>query len=393
MELSKKQKIEKLLTRGVSEVIKREHLKNALLKGEKLRVKYGIDPTAADLHLGHSVQLRKLREFQDLGCKALLVIGDFTAKIGDPSGKSETRKPLTDKEIKTNLKSYLGLAAKIIDVKKAEIFYNSKWFLKEGVKEMLELAGATTMQQVLKRADFKERLAADEDITLPEVFYSVFQGYDSVKTKSDVELGGVDQKLNLLMGRRVQRHYGMEEQDILITPLLVGTDGSKKMSKSLGNYIGLNDSPNDMFGKIMAIPDELMEDYFLLCTGVEEKEFLNLKKTLPLRDLKVRLGYEIVKLYHGENAAKKAQEFFEVTFSKKGIGSDILEFKTKKKISVLDLVMESRTVKSKSEARRLILQGGVKLNDLVRNDPGEVLILKGGEVFRVGRRNFFKISV
>ncbi|MEK7514305.1 MAG: tyrosine--tRNA ligase, partial [Patescibacteria group bacterium] len=229
MAISKEEKIKNLLERNVQEVIEVEHLRKLLLNGKKLRVKLGIDPTSPDLHLGHAVILRKLREFQDLGHKVVLIIGDFTGKIGDPSGRSETRKPLTDKQVKENMKSYLKQAGKVINIKKAEVVFNSRWFVKDGIQKMIELATASSIQQVLRRADFKKRIAEDSDITLLEILYPLFQGYDSLKIKADVELGGIDQKFNLLMGRRVQRHFGMKEQDILMVPLLEGLDGVKKM--------------------------------------------------------------------------------------------------------------------------------------------------------------------
>ena len=238
--LNKQELKKEILTRGVDEVIERKHLENALSSGKTLRVKLGIDPTSPDLHLGHAVVLRKLRYFQDLGHKAVLIIGDFTGMIGDPSGKSKARIPLTEKEVKTNMKEYLSQASKIIDVKKVEVRYNSEW-LGESVKNILELAKAGTVQQVMQREDFRERI--EKGLTILETLYPLLQGYDSVKVRADVELGGTDQRLNLLMGRQVQRYFGMKEQDILTVPLIEGTDGVKKMSKSEGNYIGLRDKP------------------------------------------------------------------------------------------------------------------------------------------------------
>ncbi|MDO8664654.1 MAG: tyrosine--tRNA ligase, partial [Candidatus Liptonbacteria bacterium] len=296
--MNKVEAIKNITIKGVDEVIDRDHLEGELLSGKKLRVKFGIDPTSPDLHLGHAVVLRKLKEFENLGHKIVLIIGDFTAQIGDPSGRSETRKPLNATEIKKNMKKYLAQAGKVIDIKKAEILWNGKWFAKEGIAKMIELSSATSIQQVLRRADFKKRLDEGNDISLLEALYPVLQGYDSVKVKSDVEIGGTDQKFNLLMGRRIQRHFFMKEQDIITIPLLEGTDGERKMSKSFGNYISLDEDPDEMFGKIMSVPDKLVHKYFALCTDVSETDISKLEKELKPRDLKVRLGFEIVKLYH-----------------------------------------------------------------------------------------------
>ena len=386
------EQIGQLLSRSVESVIEQEHLRKALQGGKKLRVKLGIDPTSPDLHLGHAVVLRKLKEFQDLGHQVVLIIGDFTARIGDPTGRSEARKPLSEKEIKANEKEYLAQAGKIIDVKKAEVRHNSEWFLKEGVEGLFALTAAGTMQQMLRRADFKERLAAGGDVTVTELLYPLLQGYDSVKVKADVELGGNDQLLNLLAGRKVQRHFGMEEQDVLTTPLLEGLDGERKMSKSYGNYIGLTDAPDDMFGKTMSLPDPLVEKYFVFCTDLAEPEIKKFKKELGPKDFKEQLGFEIVKRYHGEEKARAAREQFEKVFSKKEIPDDIPELKVAKEISALDLaVMAGAAAMSRSEARRLIEQGGFEFDGEVIKNPGAVLHIKGGEVARVGKRRFVRV--
>lgn len=393
MAVSKEERIKNLLKRNVQEVIELEHLRKLLLSGKKLRVKLGIDPTSPDLHLGHAVILRKLREFQGLGHKVVLIIGDFTGKIGDPSGRSETRKPLTDKEVKGNMKSYLKQAGKIIDIKKAEIVYNSKWFLKDGIQQMIELATASSIQQVLRRADFKQRIQEDSDITFLELLYPLFQGYDSLKVKADVELGGIDQKFNLLMGRRVQRHFGMKEQDILMVPLLEGLDGVKKMSKSFGNYIGLDEGGGSMFGKIMSLPDPLTAKYFYFCTEVSEDEVLGLEKRGDPRGFKERLAFEVVKIYHGEKEANLARDKFSNLFSKKLTPENLPTLKSAKEISVADLVLASKLVVSKAQAWRLVEQGGFSLNDVQKKNPREVLSLKGGEVAKIGKKSFFKIKV
>ena len=272
--------MDELLSRNVEEVMEKDHLRAALFSGKKLRVKFGIDPTSPDLHLGHAVVLRKLREFQDLGHVAVLIIGDFTAQVGDPSGRSETRKMLSADEVKHNEKEYLRHAGKVLDIKKAEIFHNNEWFARAGLAEVMQLTAAASMQQILRRADFKKRLAANVDVTMLEMLYPLLQGYDSVQVRADVELGGTDQLFNLLMGRQVQKRFGVPEQDILTVPLLEGLDGKKKMSKSYGNYIGLDDEPADMFGKVMSLPDALVSRYFIFCTGLSEAEIRTLAKTV-----------------------------------------------------------------------------------------------------------------
>lgn len=379
-------KIDELLTRGVEEAIVRDHLRAALLSGTRLRVKLGIDPTAPDLHLGHTVPLRKLRQFQDLGHTAVLIIGDFTAKIGDPSGRSEERKPLTDADIRRNMKKYLGHAGKVLNMKGIEVVYNGAWFKKEGLKEILELAGAGSIQQVLHRADFKKRLDAGHDVTLLEVFYSLFQGYDSVKTKADVELGGTDQKFNLLMGRRVQRHFSVSEQDVLTVPLLEGTDGVKKMSKSAGNYIALDADPDEMFGKIMAIPDEMIDKYYILLTPRE-------RTVRDPREAKLELGETIVGIYHGERAGQAARERFVTVFSSKQIPDKVPLLRIGiREPSLTELLVKANLASSKSEARRLIVQGGVRVNGERVVDPGRTIILADETLLQVGRHRFLRVE-
>jgi len=393
MELQE-EKISALLSRNIEEIIEKNHLEAALRSGKKLRVKFGIDPTSPDLHLGHAVVLDKLREFQDMGHTVVLIIGDFTARIGDPSGRSETRVTLAEREIKENMKQYLAQAGKILDIKKAEVAYNSSWFAKEGIEQFVQLAMAGTFQQVLRRADFKKRIDTDQDITFLELLYPLFQGYDSVKIRADVEVGGTDQKFNLLMGRRVQRHFGMAEQDIMTFPLLEGTDGVRKMSKSFGNYIGLTEPAESMFGKIMSLPDVLVFKYFMLCTNLSEREISDLQKKLGPKELKERLGFEIVKRYHGEKAAHDARENFEKIFSRKEIPVDIPALKIKGgTLSVLDLALTTGVPKSKSDARRLIEQGGFEYDGGAIKDVTAMLPIKNGAVLRVGKRHFFRIKV
>lgn len=375
-----------LLTKGVEEVIVKEHLEKELASGKKLRVKFGIDPTAPDLHLGHTVALRKLREFQDAGHTAVLIIGDFTAMIGDPSGRAEARKPLTKKEVEANMKKYLAQAAKVLNIKKAEVVYNSKWLGKK-IETLIELSRAGTIQQVLHRADFKKRIDEGRDITLLEMMYPLFQGYDSFAVEADIELGGTDQKFNLLMGRHMQKHFGMKEQDVVTLPLLEGTDGVRKMSKSFGNYIALDAEPNDMFGKIMSVPDALLSKYFMLLTNVEYPA------NLPPRDAKLLLAKTIVGMYHGAKAAAKAEEEFVRVFSKKEAPSDAPAISVSgKKLTLLEILQAAEPSESKSELRRLVEQGAVKINDEAKKDPNEALELRGGEILKIGKKKFFKIT-
>jgi len=384
-------KIDQLLSRGVTEVIDREHLKKALLSGRQLRIKLGIDPTAPDLHLGHSVVLRKLREFQDLGHKAILVIGDFTATIGDPTGKNATRPPLTEKQVKENLKGFLRQAGRVIDARKADIVYNSKWLGKLRAAEIIKLVSQLSAQNMLEREDFKKRLARRESLRLHELLYPVMQGYDSVAIKADVELGGNDQLFNVLVGRELQGKLGLAPQDILTVTLLEGTDGKEKMSKSLGNYVALEDAPNEMFGKVMAVKDELVSKYFKLCTGISDEELAALPKN-P-RELKLRLAVEITTLYHGAKAAEAAKQNFIQVFSNKGIPNDIPTVVIASHgITLVDLLVEADLVTSKSEARRLIEQGGVKINEVRKSDPTETIAITDGMVVQVGPRRFVRIS-
>lgn len=377
--------ISRILTRGTEEVIEKEHLEKVLHSGKKLRVKLGIDPTAPDIHLGHSVVLRKLKQFQDLGHTIVLIIGDFTARIGDPSGRNEARKPLTAEEIEKNLKGYLEQAGKIIDIKKTEIRRNSEWHKKGGLEHILSIAQSATIQQILRRDDFKKRLAEDSDISLLETLYPILQGYDSVAVKADVELGGTDQKFNLLMGRRVQRHFGMNEQDVLTVPLIEGTDGIKKMSKSYGNYIGLSETPENMFGKTMAIPDTLIKKYFTLLTDTDAPDDMD-----PYR-AKTLLAETITGIYYSKKEAEKAKNEWTRIFSNKENPEDAPELKIgKKKISVLDLLVKSG-MESKSEARRLITQNAIRLNEDIKKDPDEIISVQGGEILKVGKKKFFKL--
>ncbi len=376
-----------ILARGVEEVIEKSHLEKALQSGEKLTIKFGIDPTSPDLHLGHMVPLRKLRQFQDAGHNTALIIGDFTATIGDPSGRNEERAPLSQSEVKKNLKKYLALADKIIDVKKCKVFYNSAWFKKDGVAKILELSRVGTFQQVMRRADFKERIEAGNDITLLELLYPLFQGYDSAMVKADVEIGGTDQKFNLLMGRRVQRHFGVPEQDVLTLPLLEGTDGVRKMSKNYKNYIALDEMPEDMFAKIMSVSDALVKKYFLLLTDVVEKDFPVLSPLLQ----KKKLAFEIISALHTSKKALSAQDAFEKKVQNRNVVTDAPAVRAMNGEIWIDFLVRIGYAKSKSEAKRLVDGGGVDFESIRVKSGNEKITKKG--IAKIGKHTFIKIKV
>ncbi len=379
-----KSDIKKLLETGVSEVIIKEHLESELAAGKKLRVKFGADPTSPDLHLGHAVALRKLRQFQDAGHQVVLIIGDYTARIGDPSGRSKARPSLGVEEIEKNAETYFAQAGKILDVKKLEIHYNSEWFKKEPDWAMM-LTGYFTVQRILERDDFTKRLKEGAEVYVREMLYPMMQAYDSIKIAADVELGGTDQKFNMLTGRDLQRHMGLKEQGVITVPLLVGLDGVHKMSKSLGNYIGLTDEPNMMFGKMMAVPDNLLMSYYELCTDEE------LSTDNP-REAKLRLGEIIVDMYHGAGAGEKAKAEFIRVFSKKEKPSEIKSVKVDAAILPLaELLVAVKLAKSKSDARRLVEQGGVKVDDERAGDAAAEINLSTERLLQVGPKKFLKV--
>jgi tyrosyl-tRNA synthetase len=382
-------KIDEVLNQGVEDVFVKEDLKKKLLSGKVLRVKFGIDPTGPKIHLGRAVPLRKLRQFQDLGHKVVLIVGDFTATIGDPSDKLEKRPMLTEKQIKENMKYYEKQLGLIVDLKKTEFKYNSTWLKKLNFREIANLAESFSVQQMSNRRNFKDRIDKSEEISLREFLYPLMQGYDSVAVKSDIEIGGFDQLFNLKAGRAVQKHYHMPEQDILTVSMLEGTDG-RKMSTSWGNVVNVTDEPNDMFGKIMAIRDELISKYFLLCTSIKEDET---SKSENPRDSKMKLAFEIVKIYHGEKKAKKAQDNFINTFQKKEIPDDILEVSVQSGTLLVDVLLAEKIISSKAEFRRLILENAVtKMSSLgnIKITNGSVLALSG--VYKIGKHRFIKIK-
>lgn len=375
------------LTRGCVDVVSKADLAKKLESGKTLKVKLGCDPTSADLHLGHSVALSLLRRFQDLGHKAVLVIGDFTAAVGDPSGRDSTRPVLPREKILENAKTYTEQAFKVLDPSKTEIRFNSEWLdpFVTG-KDLLQTLQKVTVAQVLERDDFKKRMASGNPISLLEVLYSLFQGQDSVALQADVELGGTDQIFNLLVGRQLQKNHGQEPQVAITVPLLVGLDGVKKMSKSYGNYVGLNDAPNDMFGKLMSIPDELMPMYYELLTSENMDEI----KAMHPMSAKKKLAGIMVTRFHGEEAAKAALENFEKVFSKKELPTDMPEFKAEDGALLSAIIFAAGAAQSKNKARGLIEQGAVRLKGEKVPQDGP-LHFEIGDVLQVGKRHFFKL--
>ena len=389
--LSREKRVEELLTRGVAEVIDREHLKAKLLAGEKLRVKLGIDPTSRNLHLGRSVPLLKLKDFQDLGCQVVFIVGDFTAEIGDTSDKDSERPMLSSEDVRQNMETYLAQAFKILDKDKTEVKHNSEWFKDMQLDQIATHADAFSVAEFISRENIKKRLDEGKRVSLREMLYPVFQGIDSLKVEASVELGGTDQRFNLLAGRKLQSTWAKEPQDILMTNLILGTDG-RKMSSSWGNTINLTDAPNDMFGKVMSIPDELIESYLIHCTRVPMDEVKNIVALPNPRDAKVALAKEIVKLYHGTDEAAKAEQYFVETFSKGQIPADVPEMKVAPGMSLIEALVAAGLATSKGEARRKIEQGGVSCKEEKLMDPNLALTVDyEAKILKVGKKDFVKI--
>lgn len=402
-----RQQVEELLVGSVDALPADElaqQLVRARAEGRPLRVKLGVDPTAPDIHLGHTVVLRKLAKFQSFGHQAVLIIGDFTAKVGDPSGRSKLRPRLSDEAIEANAATYVEQAAKVLDMDKVELVRNGDWLGTLRMDEVLTLTATVTVARMLERDDFSRRYLANEPISMLEFMYPLLQGYDSVAVRSDVELGGTDQKFNLLMGRNIMEAYGVPPQSILTVPLLVGTDGEQKMSKSYGNYIGVNDAPNDMFGKVMSIPDELMVPYFGLLTDINLPDLQQVERTLDdgsyhPAQAKRDLAQRLVTLYHSAADAAEARTHFDRVFKEKDRPEVIPEAAIPEgavregKVWLPRLLTELGLAASNGDARRLITQGGVKMNDEVLTDPGAELepVSLQGAVLQVGKRKFLRI--
>lgn len=389
------------ISRGVAEIVPEEELKQKLYKSIKenrpLRIKLGLDPTAPDIHLGHTVVLNKLRQFQDLGHEVHLIIGDFTGRIGDPSGKSETRKQLTEEEVVANAATYREQIFKILDPEKTIIHFNSHWLMKLNLVDVLKLAGKYTVARMLERDDFDKRYREGLPIGIHEFMYPLMQGYDSVELRADVELGGTDQKFNLLVGRNLLKEYGFEPQVALMMPILEGTDGVQKMSKSLGNYIGVNEEPYEIFGKTMSIPDRLITRYFELVTRVPVGEIKTLQASMDNgqvnpRDVKIRLAKEIIMNLYSEGDAVKAEERFKLVFSQRDIPEDIPEVTVQESdIWLPKFLADNCMADSTSDGRRMIKQGAIKVNGQKYSE--ENLRLANNMVIQVGKRKFIKITL
>ncbi len=386
-----------IIKRGAEELLVEKELIEKLESGRSLRVKAGFDPTAADLHLGHTVLINKLKQFQDLGHEVLFLIGDFTAMIGDPTGKSATRPPLTAEEVARNAETYKEQVFKILDPAKTTVMFNSEWMSKMSAADLIQLAGKMTVARMLERNDFGDRYASNTPIAIHEFLYPLVQGYDSVAMNADIELGGTDQKFNLLMGRTLQGHYGKPQQCTLTMPILEGLDGVQKMSKSLNNYIGIKDEPNDMFGKVMSVSDELMWRYYELLSFESLESIEALKQAVTVgenpRNIKVKLALELITRFHSEEAAQKALKDFETKFSKNAIPDEMPEFTFSGEMPLVSLLKEAGLLSSTSEGHRMAKQGAIKI-DGEKNSDGRQLILVGTTaVYQVGKRKFARVSV
>ncbi len=397
-----------VISRGVVEIVPEDELKQKVIKsvvtGKPLKVKLGLDPSAPDIHIGHTVVMQKLRQFQELGHQVQLIIGDFTGRIGDPTGKSETRKQLTEEDVQRNAETYRQQIFKILDPSKTQVNFNSEWLAPMTFADVVKLSAKVTVARMLERDDFTKRYTSGQPISIHEFFYPLMQGMDSVALESDIELGGTDQKFNLLMGRTLQKEYGKDTQVAIMTPIIEGLDGVQKMSKSLGNYIGIDEAPNEIYGKAMSVPDELMTKYFELVTDLSLEELAELTEGLKSgavhpRDAKMKLAHTLVRMYHGQEAADAAQEHFVTVFQQRALPEDIEEKEIPAaeldngKIRLIKLLTLLGFAASNGEARRSIQQGAVKLNEEKISDPNAEVELSGGEIIQVGKRKFAKLSI
>ncbi|GAB6157314.1 tyrosine--tRNA ligase [Desulfotomaculum varum] len=402
------QKQLEIIKRGTAEIVPEEELveklKKSIANNKPLHIKLGLDPTAPDIHLGHTVVLQKLRQFQELGHQVTIILGDYTGRIGDPTGKSETRKQLTEEEVLANARTYEQQIFKILDPQKTKVQFNSTWLAPLKFADVIRLAATTTVARMLEREDFSKRFKENLPISIHEFFYPLMQGYDSVALAADIELGGTDQKFNLLMGRTLQKEFGQEPQVALMMPILEGLDGVNKMSKSLGNYIGIDEPPQEMYGKTMSLPDELMVRYFELVTPIPLSEVKAIAKgledgSLHPRDVKMRLAREIVTFYHGAEAAQMAEEHFTKVFQKRELPDEIEQFTVTSDlyedglVSLPRLLTKAGLAASNSEARRLIKEGAVKINGARVADPNWRFQPEEGMVIRAGKRRFAKLSL
>ncbi len=390
-----------LIHRGTVEILPEEELVKKLEKSLKedkpLIIKQGFDPTAPDIHLGHTVGIRKLRHFQELGHQVVVIIGDYTAMVGDPSEKNSTRPRLSHEQVMEHAQTYQNQFFKILDAEKTEVRFNGEWFSTMNFAQIMNLASKFTVARMLERDDFAKRYAGQLPISIHEFFYPLMQGYDSVEIKADVELGATEQKFNLVIGRNIQKEFGQEPQIILTLPVLEGLDGKQRMSKSLGNYIGIDEAPAEMYGKTMSLPDEMILRYFELVTDVDSAELQRLKTQLEdpetnPRDVKQYLGRTLVRMYHNKAAALQAEEAFKQIFVKKDVPDDMPEFTVSEaEIRIVDLMVAAGTASSKGEARRLVQGGGVSVNGKKITDPFTKITVENGQVLKVGKRKFVKL--
>lgn len=398
----------KVISRGVVEIVPEDELKKKIVKsvvtGTPLKVKLGLDPSAPDIHVGHTVVMQKLRQFQELGHQVQLIIGDFTGRIGDPTGKSETRKQLSEEDVQRNAETYRQQIFKILDPEKTKVHFNSEWLAPMTFEDVVKLAAKVTVARMLERDDFTKRYSTGQPISIHEFFYPLMQGMDSVALHTDIELGGTDQKFNLLMGRTLQKEYGQEPQVTIMTPLIEGLDGVQKMSKSLGNYIGIDEEPNEIYGKAMSVPDELMLKYYELVTDLSNEELETLSEGVKSgavhpRDAKMKLAHTLVRMYHGMDAAEAAQEHFVTVFQQRALPEDIEEIEVPAgeledgSIKLIKLLTLIGFASSNGEAKRSIQQGAVKINEEKLTDVNAAISLAGGEVIQVGKRKFAKLLV
>ena len=388
-----------LLRRGVAEVIVESELLKLLESGKPLRLKQGFDPSCPDIHLGHVVGLRKLSQFQKLGHRVVLIVGDWTAQIGDPSGVSATRTMLSAEEVKANAQTYMGQFFKVVDKDKTEVRWQSEWFGKFGLEEVIKLTSKFTVAQFLAREDFANRYSSGRPIAITELLYPLLQAYDSVAIKADVEFGGTDQKFNCLVGRELQQMRGQRPQQVFLVPLLIGTDGSQKMSKSLGNYIGVDEPPNEIYGKVMSIPDSLIIDYLELVTDVPDEEIAEYKVQMANQSInpmviKKRLAQEIVTQFHGVPAAREAEEHFAKVFQRREMPEEVVPLKSSvgNKSTLTAELTEAGLTKSRSEARRLLAQGAIEIDGKTITEDLEIAQIKKGSIIKVGKRRFAQIA-
>jgi tyrosyl-tRNA synthetase len=381
------------LGRHAVEVISNAELAAKLADGRPLRIKLGLDPTAPDLHLGHSIALKKLRDFQRAGHTVIFLVGDFTATIGDPTGRSETRKPLTREQIEANAKTYQNQVSMVLDPTQTEVRYNSEWMNTVDTRKLIEIAAKLSVARMLERDDFERRLEKQEPLFLHELLYPLIQGYDSVALKADVELGGTDQKFNMLVGRELQRAYGQPPQVVMTMPLLEGLDGVRKMSKSYGNYVGLTDQPEDMFGKLMSIPDTLMHRYFELLTEVDAAELAGIKSgAIHPMEAKKRLAATIVEEYHDAAAARTARQYFETKFQRREVPKDVPVYRINEALWVCELMKQLQFAPSTSEARRLLSQGAVRVDGETVTDANFQFVPGEHRILEVGKRRVARIE-